>query len=665
MKKLFFLLLFVTGFSFPQEKYLIYFKDKTITHEAHLSKSSNEYQKAMDLLSKRALSRRMRVLSGDSLISYEDLPIKDSYKERLTQNGIIIQKELKWFNAVSAYLTEQQLDLVRALDFVQSVEKVRVMKLIKRPGIEDKISDALLSKTLSDTTDYGYSFTQLNMSGIPLVHSRNIHGEGVVIGLLDSGFDWKEQDALKNINVLNEYDFVQKDKVTANQSGDESDQDSHGTFVFSIIAGYDPGKYMGVAYKSSYLLAKTENVASETHVEEDNYAAALEWMENQGVDITSSSLGYNEFDYPDDSYTYKDMNGQTAIVTKAAELAFKRGVLVINSAGNEGNNSWHYIIAPADGFNVIAVGAVSSNNSVAQFSSKGPTYDGRIKPDVCAMGVGVYGAQAHSKIAYGSGNGTSYSTPIVGGTAALLLSAYPYLTNTQMRSILLESSGSSSSPDINRGYGLVSAPRAIEFPNLQEASQNQYVMHKAFLNPSAIKQNSLKLFYSTDGSDNYTSISMRQDSKDGFYLTEIPALAKGNLVKFYFEYEDKNGNTIQEGKDNNYSFMYGYLPVKRNVSDSQINNYPQDFVLSQNYPNPFNTITRIDYKANANERAELFIINTIGQRVKYLSRSSSEGINSILWDGRADDGTFCASGVYCYILRLSGKDYGKKMILLK
>lgn len=604
-------------------------------------------------------------MSEDSLITYEDLPLRGEYKEALSEKGIKIQRELKWFNAVSAYLSQSQLESVKSFAFVSKVERVRIFRQQGEPEAGSNKSERPSKTALIDTLNYGYSFTQLEISDIPFVHSLGIDGKDVIIGILDSGFDWKNHKALKNQKVIKEFDFVFNDTVTANQAADDLAQDSHGTYVFSIVGGYDPGSFVGAAFNASYLLAKTEDIRTgnnDKHIEEDNYASALEWMESYGVDITSSSLSYNTFIYPEASYSYSDMNGQTAIVTKAAELAYRRGVVVITAAGNEGNKEWHYITAPADGANVIAVGAVTSNNNIAAFSSRGPTSDGRIKPDVDAMGVSVFGANAHSKVDYNSNNGTSAATPIVSGTAALLLSAYPYLRNYQVRGILLETSDNSSSPDFDRGYGLVSAKRAIEFPNL-EFNGGQYVVHKAFPGNPGIKQNTLKLFYSADN-EGYSSIAMTKD-KDGFYSAAIPEFEQGKIVKFYFEYENSNGAILRDSQDKNYRFLYGYLTIARNINSLSAASYPEDFVLSQNYPNPFNSSTRIDFKAKAGEKAELFIINAIGQRIRYFDRTTEDGINSVIWNGRTEDGTMCASGVYYYILKLSGNDYGKKMILLK
>ncbi len=245
------------------------------------------------------------------------------------------------------------------------------------------IAGSLLFKTLDTTYNYGSSFNQMNLSDVPVVHSKNITGKNVLIGILDSGFDWKQHNSLKDRNVLAEYDFIFNDSVTANQPEDIAGQDSHGTYVFSVLAGFEDSVLIGPAFNASFILAKTEDIRGETHIEEDNYAAALIWMESLGVDITTSSLGYNIFD-SGYSYSYADMDGRTTIVTKATNLAFERGVATFTAAGNEGNNSsWGgYILAPADAYNIVSVGAVDEFGDIAGFSSHGPTSDGRIKPEV-------------------------------------------------------------------------------------------------------------------------------------------------------------------------------------------------------------------------------------------------------------------------------------------
>lgn len=639
----------------PQEKYLIYFKNKQVPKGETLSKSNQFYRNALEELSPRAIERRLKHL-GENIITYEDISVNTDYINVLSSIGIEIIHELKWFNAVSARLTKDQLEGIKQLEFIDRTEKVKTISF-KKPFFEDNIS--LKQEFISD---YGPSFTQLNLSDIPLVHSKGITGENVLIGLLDSGFDWETHLSLKNTDVLSEYDFVFNDTITANQSVDHPSQHDHGTFVLSIIAGYNDSSMIGAAFNSSYLLAKTEDIRSETRIEEDNYAAALIWMEELGVDITSSSLGYNIFDTPGQSYSYNDMDGRTTIVTRAAELAFLRGVSTFTSAGNEGNSSWFYITAPADGKNIIAVGAVNSSNQIASFSSRGPTSDGRIKPDIVAMGAGVYGASAGTIDGYHFASGTSTSAPIASGVAALLLSIHRHLKNTQIRSILLESSDNSINPNNEIGYGLVSAKRAIEFPNL-EFINNKYIVRKIFFQENIIP-NTVRMYYSSDGV-NFIEASPTVDRIFRFSF-DIPFYSQGQNIDFYFSYSDSAGVNSREPSAKNYKFEYGSLDIALNLD------FPTDevdYVVSNPFPNPFipasHKSVRININSDGNEIFKMSIIDGSGQRVKQYNEITRTGLNVFEWNGYSDNGNICASGVYFLLVQLNGKEYGRKLILLK
>lgn len=642
----------------PQEKYFIYFKDKGGEKKFILSKSSPEYQSALNSLTERAIERRKKNL-GEEIIRYEDLPINQNYINELEKHGINIIRSLNWFNCVSAIVPSEKMQLIKSLPFVLLVEPVR--KFIYKREFESQSAFRENSQNYS-TNNYGLSFTQLNLSDIPLVHSKGIDGRNVLIGLLDSGFDWQRHQSLNTRNIIAEYDFVFDDSITANQQQDVPGQDFHGTLVFSIIGGYKDSTLIGAAYNSSFLLAKTEYIGSETHVEEDNYAAALIWMENLGVDITSSSLGYSEFDTGEGSYTYQDMNGKTTIVTKAVELAFERGVVTFTSAGNEGNSKWKYITAPADGFNVIAVGSVDAQNQLASFSSVGPTSDGRIKPEVVAMGVSVYGALAGTTNDYRSANGTSTSSPIAAGVGALLLSKFPHLQNSQVRNIILESSSNSQSPNNQIGYGLISAKNALEFPNLRQLNGN-FILNKIFFDQNKINS-SVKLHLAEYGSSfiTYDFNTFKDDS----YEFILPSFSNGRRLEFYFTYQDSTGSTIRVPSNKNYQMIYGSLNISLNLN-LLLNNL--DYTVSDIYPNPFlplkHKTVRINYRSSGNELFSLSIIDAAGRSIKQIKQTSFPGENIVEWNGYSDDGTVCASGVYYFLITLNGKEFGKKLILLK
>lgn len=661
MKKIFLILIIISVFVPAQDKYFIYFKDKGIEAGDKIAKTSNEYSEALSFLSEKSIERRIKNLGENNIISYEDLPLNEKYINQIENLGIKIIHKLKWFNSVSAILTEEQKNTISQLPFVASVEKVK--KFIKKYEAEE-IETVPKNQNENNITnfDYGFSFTQLQLSDIPVLHAKGIKGEGVLIGVLDSGFKWRTLEAFQHINIVAEKDFIFNDNNTENEPGDHPNQHNHGTTVLSVMGGFKQGSLIGASYGASFLLAKTEDIRSEKNIEEDNYAAALEWMENFGVAITTSSLGYSEFDAGENSYTYADMNGKTTIVTKAAELAFSRGVLTITSAGNEGNSPWRFITAPADGFNTIAVGAVNFNNNLASFSGRGPSSDGRIKPDVTAMGVSVLGASATGTNDYTTYNGTSLSAPIVSGTAALLLSVHKNLTNVQMRNILLLTAGNNLAPNNEIGYGLVSAKKAISFPNLSLINNKEFII-KSFIDDNGVKTNNVKFFISSDG-HSYEEYLMNVSSDNFFTFTsELPPFTVGEKINFYFSYEDSLGNNKRHPENNNNFYILNY--GKNEIIEK--NPYiPNEYTLEQNYPNPFNNRTLIKFTTPEPAEAEIIIFNTIGEKIATVYKGTAKrGQNFAEWNGFNDNGIKTASGVYYYFLKISGKVLARKMIYLK
>lgn len=659
---LLFLVAAISLFAQNQQKYFIYFKDKGIDNGVTLNKELPQYKTALNLLSEKAIERREKAKNSSDIIDYTDIPVYSDYISQLEQLGIKISNKLDWFNAVSAYLTTEQVNQVKFKPFVSSVEKVKTLYK-KNP---DKLSDKSLSQqlvpTIIDSSDYGASYKQNNLSDIIQVHNMNITGEGVIIGVLDSGFDWKNNNALKNMNIIKEYDFVFGDNITANQDGDKTSQHDHGTYVLSIIGGYEPNMMIGVAYKSKFILAKTEDVRSETKIEEDNFAAALQWMENLGVDIVTSSLGYNEFD-DGVAYIYNDMNGNTTIITKASELAFSKGVVTITSAGNEGDKSWRYITAPADGKNIISVGAVSYENLLAAFSSRGPSSDGRIKPEVTAQGVSVFGVAAYNN-AYQFNSGTSCAAPIVAGIASLLLNAYPDLTNTQVRSIILESGKNASTPNNEIGYGLLSALHAVCFPNIV-SDGNSYVIRKRFSN-SDIQENSVVIKYQLKGDSLHTEY-LNRNSSTNIYQFLVPSFENGKIISFSYSYKDSNGNVYNEPENGTFKFKYGFSIVANKIPLSEDAETEENVnLISQNYPNPFKDKTNIDFNVSSNRDVKITIYNVLGEKVIDLFNGlANEGLNTITWNGRDSKNYICSSGVYIITIKNGSKVEAKKMILLK
>jgi subtilisin family serine protease len=316
------------------------------------------------------------------------------------------------------------------------------------------------------------------------LHNAGYTGEGVIILVMDTGFNLTH-NALANINVIAQWDVINNDSETANETSAETSnsQDHHGTAVLSTIAAYAPGELIGVAFDAEFLLAKTEDVTQEVQQEEDNYIAGLEWGEANGADVVSTSLGYLDW------YTYEDMDGNTAVTTIGIDIAVGLGMVCVTAAGNEGNDqNWYYIIAPADADSVIAVGAVGENGVIASFSSHGPTFDGRIKPEVCARGSYTWCINPNSTTTYSQLSGTSLACPLVGGAVALIIQAQPGWSAMQVREAILMTASQSSDPDNTYGYGIMDAASAVEYEQTtaiddSKGIPNTFHITKTYPNP--------------------------------------------------------------------------------------------------------------------------------------------------------------------------------------
>jgi subtilisin family serine protease len=300
---------------------------------------------------------------------------------------------------------------------------------------------------------------------VPAVHNTGNDARGVIVGVFDNGFRLLTHQAFDSLRarIIATYDYVDR-KVSVVPNNTSTAFGSHGVNTLSTIGGYRPGQLIGPAYGATFILARTENDSSETPFEEDKWAEAIEWAESLGVDVTSTSLGYLDYDPPYPSWTWQDMNGNTTVVTRAADMAVSKGIVVVNSAGNSGfNASRNTLGAPADGDSVIAVGAVSSTGTITTFSSSGPSTSvpPRIKPDVCAQGSSVRVASASNTTGYTSGSGTSFSCPLTAGVAALIVKARPTATPVQIANAMRSTASRASSPNNQYGWGIVNALAAI------------------------------------------------------------------------------------------------------------------------------------------------------------------------------------------------------------
>ena len=414
--------------------------------------------------SPRAMARRAKVRSG-SLVDWRDLPVCQDYVQRLRAMGLQVRAVSRWVNAASVRCSVGELYRLYQLPFVRYVRPVAsfprrdivVEEEIPTPALPGPgVSSITQSPVPGDTAFYGMTFRQLELVQVPQLHAEGYTGSGVFIGVMDTGYDLTHE-ALQNVNVLAQWDFINWDSVTANEEGqDEYNQYYHGTYIMSLLAGYKPGTYSGCAFDAEFALAKTEYVPTETPVEEDYWVMGIEWLDSLGVDLVSSSLGYIDW------YTYEDMNGDSAVTTIAADIAVSNGVSIFSAMGNEGLTSYPYVIAPADGDSVMSIGGVDSLGVLWPQSSRGPTYDGRIKPEVVAQAKVPVCVNPVFPTAYVRVSGTSCATPLAAGACALVLQKNPTWVPMMLREAARATATNSASPDTAVGWGIVQAWDASE-----------------------------------------------------------------------------------------------------------------------------------------------------------------------------------------------------------
>ena len=400
------------------------------------------------LLSPRSLARRQRM---DIPLGPSDLPVAPAYLNALEALDLEVVFASRWFNyaLVKGALPAQ----VRAWPQVRKVQFLR-----PENGMSAAHRQTLSApKGAQQGLDYGFAAGQIEMLRGHLLHDSGYTGRGMVIAVLDGGFAGADTigvlDSLHQQNrVLGTYSFVYDD-TNVYRGG------THGTSVLSVMAALAPGRMVGTAPHASYYLLNSEDGRSETPVEMDNWLAAAEYADSVGADVINSSLGYSEFDDSTDNFTYADMNGDVALVTRAADRAAQKGIAVVVSAGNAGSSQWQYITAPADGDSVLTVGAVNSEGDYVNFSSVGPTADGRVKPDVAAQGALSTLATSAGQVV--AGFGTSFSAPIVAGLTACLLEAKPQSHAQEVLDLIRRSAHQYYQPDSLLGYGI---------PNFHQAS---------------------------------------------------------------------------------------------------------------------------------------------------------------------------------------------------
>ena len=450
MKKnlLYFFLLICQIYSFAQQDAWIYFSDKENVEQSLLNPISILTQKAID-----------RKSAHNIIIDERDVPVNEFYISQLkSQTGITVLAKSKWFNAIHVRGLQTEIEALSSLNFVHSIDfadkslnSARSLQHQNKFEIEEELTNF----------NYGNALNQIEMFNGDELHLADYSGSGITVAVLDAGFpNVYNMDSFQRLieagKILGTYDFVDRDNdVYTNTTS------SHGTLVLSDMAGYVQDQFVGTAPDASYYLFITEDAPNENPVEESYWVEAAERADSLGVNVINTSLGYTTFDNPNYNYSTADMDGNTAFISRGANIAFEKGMLLVNSAGNSGNSSWGIVGAPADASGVLSVGAVDANGNYASFSSRGDGTQPSQKPDVVAQGQASYVITQNDIIT--TANGTSFSSPILAGGVVCLRQALPTLTNSQIMQLVRESASQYNNPDNLLGYGI---------PNLQLALSN-------------------------------------------------------------------------------------------------------------------------------------------------------------------------------------------------
>lgn len=652
----------------------VIFKDRGIGSPGELERSLREREARF---SPRVLQRRAKVM-GERRVLPGDLPVNQEYVARVLSTGCRLRYRSSWINAISVEATAEMIEQVAALAFVERIQRVATMGGIHPMDSRGPEKGKGGETTLAGGLDYGPSLEQLELINVPAIHDSGYSGDGVIVLMLDTGY-YQDHEALITRDVIAEWDFVFNDGETQNEPEDVSGQHDHGTATWSTLGGFFSGELIGPAYNASFLLAKTEDLRSETPAEEDYYVAALEWADTLGADIASASLAYRDFDDPYPDYAYSDLDGNTAVISIAVDEAARRGILVCNAIGNWGPGSGS-LWTPSDADSMLACGAVDPSGFLSDFSSRGPTYDGRLKPEVLAQGESVYAASSGGGYYYTGG--TSLSTPLVGGSAALVLEAHPDWGPMEVREALMATASRATFPDSDWGSGLIDVWRAIyeegveltptPFSLIQPSPEDTVWITGIDFSWTASadpigRDVSYKLMVSTDSLFDDPLVAW-DIPENAYSLTDT--LMQGDYYWKVFAY---NNQGFYRESDEIFRFYAQELTGTGGEGSAPLP--PRSFALNQNHPNPFNPSTTISFDippgvADGDDaggsRVRLNAYDLRGRHVGTLFDGALPGGHyQISWDGRGDAGQILPSGVYIYRLVSEGKILSRKMVLSK
>lgn len=532
MKKIaLFVFLFSNFVAFSQEDAWVYFNSKP---DAQIY-----FDNPLLMLSQRALDRR---LLQNIPLDIKDIPIYQPYIDQIeSASGITVMAKSKWFNAVHVQGAKSDIEALEILPIVDHLDFAnRKLNVAGKFAISKQIGKVKKAFEKTITYNYGNSANQIKMLNGDLLHQQNFTGLGKVIAVMDGGFPGVNTAATfsklrDNSQILGGYDFV-------NRNANFYSGIDHGTMVLSTMGGFLDNQLVGTAPDASYYLFITEDGNHEVPLELSLWVEAAEEADRVGVDIITTSLGYTQFDNPNYNFTYDDMNGATTFISKGIDIAFSRGIICVVSAGNQGDKDWHYISAPADANHALAIGAVDSSGDYATFSSHGPSFDGRVKPDVVAQGQQSVLSDINGNVTTASG--TSFSGPIIAGLVASLWQALPNKTNTEIVELIKSASSLYSTPNTEIGYGIPDFNLALNSSLATEKFYNkQYVV---YLNPK---------------DNGFISVSSTKESE------KAKIILYSVLGQKVLETEISKQNQTIDCRDLNYG-LYLYKIISDNYSQS-------------------------------------------------------------------------------------------------
>jgi len=534
MKKLLLFTLLVFNFGFSQEDAWVYFNDKP--------NAAFYLSNPLQMLSQRALDRRT---AQGIILDNTDVPIAQTYIDQVTAaTGITVMAKSKWLNALHVRGTQADIQLLTNLTFVNHIQFANTSLNSRHSNTIQKTTVIQpVNKQLEVLTDFNYggSSNQIQMLNGHLLHQQNYTGQGKIVAIMDGGFPGVNtaspfQRLRDNNLILGGYNFPDRNTSIYTRN-------SHGTSVLSCMAGYVDNQLVGTAPDAQYYLFITEDTYSENPVEESYWVEAAEMADSLGVDVINTSLGYFEYDNPDYSYSYSDMNGIKTFAARGADKAFSKGMICVTSAGNSGNSANPHIATPADAITTLTVGAVDSSENYVSFSSIGPSFDGRVKPDVCAKGYLASVSNASGNIV--NANGTSFSSPILAGMVASFWSAVPNMTNAQIVQFVKESADIYANPTIYKGYGVPDFQLALT----NALSANNFENDIVLLYPNPVQDKVTIVFSDTNFSGNLILFNSILQQVGSFEISETNASVNlENLASGLYFYQLKIENKTTQGK---------------------------------------------------------------------------------------------------------------------